>query len=138
MYCVTMTTGGTCSDVEGKSSTEGGGSAEEVAGLAAAAELDGKAVLLELGPEGSATLPEDAISEVVGVGKTVVYSVLVTTRRVEVVMVELLDVKTEELEYTSDDNSVELASVAEGDNCVTDTRLALTELVKELFGATVP
>ena len=124
VYCVTMTTGGTCSDVEGKSSTEGDCTTEdcteEVAGMAAAAEL-------ELGAEESGALGEDGTSGATGVGKTVVYSVLVTTRRVEVVIVELLDTETEEL-----------ASVADDDTCVTDTRVAPIELAEELLGAAVP
>ena len=136
-----MTTGGTCRDVEGKSSTEGDCTAEdcteEVAGMAAAAELDEKAIVLELGPEESAALAEYGTSEAAGVGKTVVYSVLVTTRRVEVVMVELPDAKTEELECTSDDTA-EPASVAEDDTCVSDTRLAPIELIKGPVGVAVP
>ncbi|KAJ4383355.1 hypothetical protein N0V86_001402 [Didymella sp. IMI 355093] len=126
VYCVTMTTGGTCNDVEGRSSAEGDGTTDErmgeEAGTAAAAEL-------ELAPEGAgaldnrvddnATLAEDRASDAAAVGKTVVYSVLVTTRRDEVVMVEFADPKSAELDARTDDFA-ELTGTAEGVVCDTD------------------
>lgn len=87
VYCVTMTTGGTCSDVDGRSSASGDSVEEaDTAGIELTTELEARIeVTSVLGSRAAEDeeLAEDNTSEVAGVGKTVVYSVLVTTRRDE-------------------------------------------------------
>ena len=137
VYCVTITTGGTGSEVEGRSSTaetedwigEGAGTA----GIGAAAELEATIELagaLETKVEAGAELAGGDTSEATGVGKTVVYKVLVTTRRVDVVMVELPDA-----------GIVELTGAAEGSTGTATeelTKTTLVELATALLRAAVP
>jgi hypothetical protein len=141
VYCVTMTTGGTCSDVEGSSSADGDCALDgciEDSGrpeTAAIAELEDKAdvasrlasVVIEPREE-SAGLAEYGVSDAAGVGKTVVYSVLVTTRRVEVTMVEL-----------PGDSTAELTGTAEGDAAIDElTRAEPVEPSRLLLGVAGP
>lgn len=150
VYCVTMTTGGTCNDVDGRSSAEGDGATDErmdedagTAGLAAAAELEVTAEVagtLDSRVEDNARLAEDGASEAAAVGKTVVYSVLVTTRRDEVIIVEFAGAKSAELEARSDE-SAELTGAVEGVTCDTDAaaeELTPEELAKTLLRVAEP
>ncbi|KZM18364.1 hypothetical protein ST47_g10509 [Ascochyta rabiei] len=117
VYCVTITTGGTCSDVEGRSSAEGDCTTEVwteedtgTAGTAANAEVEDMtdtAGALDARVEESAELATNDTCDAAGVGKTVVYSVFVTTRRDEVIKVELVGGRTTELGDGSED-TVEL------------------------------
>lgn len=107
VYCVTMTTGGTGSDVEGRSSADGDSRIDDwieedsgTAGIAAAAELDAAAELtgvVGFRDETSTELVVGNASEAAGVGNTVVYSVFVTTSRDEVATVVFLDGSMAEL-----------------------------------------
>lgn len=94
---MTITTGGTGNDVEGKSSAVGDAVADalvgedpEATGMAAIAELGRRTEptgTLDSRLEECVTLADDNASDALGVGKTVVYSVLVTIRRDDVVKV---------------------------------------------------
>ena len=136
VYCVTITTGGTGSEVEGRSSTaetedwvdEGAGTA----GIGAAAELDTITELagaLETRVEAGTELAGGDTSEAAVVGKTVVYKVLVTTRRVDVVIVRLPDA-----------GIVEFTGAAEGSTGTAAeelTKATLVELATALLRAAV-
>jgi len=91
-------------------------------GIGAAAELEATAELagaLETRVEADAELAGGDTSEATGVGKTVVYKVLVTTRRVDVVMVALPDA-----------GIVELTGAAEGRTGTATEELTKTTLVE--------
>ena len=153
VYCVTMTTGGTGSEVEGSNSADGDASTEDctaeeagTAGTAVAAELEAKTEdtsVLDFSAEDSAELAVETASEAAGVGKTVVYKVSITTRRDDVVIVEFSGAMATELEAKTDD-AAELTGAAEGDACETDatrdelTRAPAVELTRALLGAAVP
>lgn len=142
VYCVTMTTGGTCNDVDGRSSAEGDAMTEEkaeedvgAAGTVADAELEsdpGAAGMLVSAIEEGGELAEEGTSDAARVGKTVVYSVFVTTRRDDVIIVVFPGAR-----------SAELTGSAEGDACMTDVTFdelvetAPVELTKALLRAAV-
>jgi len=101
VYCVTITTGGTCSDVEGRSSAEGA-------------------------------------ADAVAVGKTVVYSVFMTTGSDEVVMVVLTAGRAPDPEESSDDTAeldMELGTTELMTAELEATELAATELTTTVLGA---
>lgn len=147
MYCVTITTGGTCSGVEGRSSTEGDCTAElwteefvEAAGAAPAPELEDKADIigvLDFGAEESSKVAEESTSDAAAVGNTVVYSVFVTTRRVDGVMVELIEGRAAE-PVDSKVGTAGVADIAEDDICVADARLVAVELMEALLKVALP
>lgn len=138
VYCVTMTTGGTGSDVEGRSSADGDAlidvrveEASGTAGIAAAAELDAAielAGMVGFRDETATELATGDPSEAVGVGKTVVYSVFVTTSRDEVATVVLLDGTLAEMTGSATLDTCELDNSADE---LTATSLAVlaTELL---------
>lgn len=106
VYCVMITTGGTCREVDGRSSTDADESMVEVAEIAAPVELElategAGAVTIAL--DDNAMLAEDRPSDAAAVGKTVVYSVFVTTRPDEMVMVEFAGARSAELEVRTED-----------------------------------
>jgi hypothetical protein len=99
---------------------------------------------LDFGVEESATLAEGGNSDAAGVGKTVVYSVFVTTRRDVVVVTNSSDDGVAELDDRSDETP-ELIGAAESDACVADattdellTSIALVELINVLLRILVP
>lgn len=110
VYCVTITTGGTCNEVDGRSSADTDERTTEEAGTAGTAaptelELTAEgAGGLNIALDDSATVAEDRTSDAATVGKTVVYSVLVTTRPDETVMVGFVGTRRVELEARIDDN----------------------------------
>jgi hypothetical protein len=109
VYCVTMTTGGTGNEVDGRSSADADeGTVEETgtAGIAAPAELETTgegAVTLATALDDNATLAEDRTPDAAAVGKTVVYSVFVTTRPDDMVIVEFAGGRSAELEAGIED-----------------------------------
>jgi hypothetical protein len=109
VYCVTMTTGGTGNEVDGRSSADPEERTVEeagTAGIAAPAELEmiaEGAVALATALDDNATLAEDRTPDAAAVGKTVVYSVFVTTRSDDMVMVEFAGTRSAELEAGMED-----------------------------------
>lgn len=138
---MTTTTGGTCSDVEGRSSAEGVCTIElwaedkvGTAGTAAAAELEARpdvAGVLELEAEENTGLAEGSAPDAEAVGNTVVYSVFMTTRRDDVVIVEFTAGGAIEGEDSSGD-AVDLIGVTD-DDCKTEA-----ELIRVLLGVAGP
>lgn len=147
VYCVTMITGGTCNDVDGRSSAEGDSTTdvrmeEELgtAGTAAMTELEigaEGANALDISVESNEMLAEDRASDAVAMGKTVVYSVFVTTRPDEVTTV---GVKGVELGARLED-SADLTGADEGvaiDNDAATEELIPEELIKALLMVAEP
>lgn len=109
VYCVTMTTGGTGNEVDGRSSADDDERTVEeagTAGTATPAELDTTAEgdgALATGLDDNAALAEDRAPDAAAVGETVVYSVSITTGPDDMAMVEFAGARSAKLEAGIED-----------------------------------